>query len=720
MRTLGLAALAPAVAAIVLAPFAACSKDEGSQFCATKAACGADASSPGDDGSLFGVDHGAPKGLAVDPSNPSLQVTDTTNLPSLQLSAQITYGDGTTIGVPASWTVDRIDIASVGAGNGLVQPTGQVYGRATVTAKAQGLAASTTVTVTAKATVNIDGIGAADGALLAASSAADPAVMYLDYPYDGTVFPRGLVPPEIMWDLGLAGDEYMLRLVAPYLDLSVLLTADPPSRFTMPQALWNTFVGSAAGSDAKIELHRLSSGKAYLSARQTWHVADADLRGLVYFWNVSQGQLLKADLTIGQVSPVFSAGSSQAICGSAPCGSGNPRALNSGLPATPPWEDNGVGNRCVACHSVSKNGAKLAGVFSKGGSSGPLGFVDLQTTLIDSIGDYTASGMMTAITPDGALAVMNTNDKHAHLVDATSGATIAGGLDALGNVCDPMFSADGKHFAIAANCTGGTNFVLEFSHSDLVLYDFDQPSQTFANARTIVASGAAGSALAFPSLTPDAKWLVFQGGDYSRAKYGSQQHGSDDLYVAAAQPGATPVALDAANGKSVLPPDSAHLNYAPTVSPIVAGGYYWVVFTSPRDYGNRMVSPEQAPPNDATYANHKQLWVTAIDTAVGAGATDPSHPAFWLPGQDPNAANMFGYWTLAPCKDTLNDAGPSTCQSGFECCSGFCRDTGQGFVCTNNPAGCSQVGEKCASDADCCGAGQSLGCIAGICQSTAK
>jgi hypothetical protein len=716
MRLLPLAA---AAAAALVALAMACSKDEGSTFC-TSASCGADASLGDGNVPGFGADHGAPESLAIAPSNPTLEITNLQNLANQQLTAQLTFADGTNATIPASWTIDRIDIASIGAGTGLVQPTGAVFGRATVTAQAQGLKATTTVTVTAKATVNLDNVPPADATKLAGATAIDPAITALDYPYDGTVFPRGLLAPELMWSLGSPGDEYELHLVAPYLDLAVLMTADPPSRFAMPQALWDTFVTSAAGSDAKVTLDRLSGGVAYVSAHETWHIADANLRGLVYFWNVSQGQLLKADLTIGQVSPVFSPGSSQFICGSAPCGSGNPRALNSGLlpDAGPPWEDNGVGNRCVACHSVSKDGSKLVGVFAKGGSSGPLGVIDLSTTLVDTIGDYTASGMLTAITPDGTLAVMNTNDKHMHLVDGTSGMTVTGGLDALTNVCDPSFSADGKHLVMAGNCTGGTNFALEFSRSDLVLYDFDEPSQTFSNPRTVLASGGAGSALAFPSLTPDSKWIVFQGGDYSRAKYGTNQHGSDDLYVVAAQPGSTPIALDGANGAGILPTDSLHLDYAPTVSPIVAGGYYWVVFTSPRDYGNRMVSPEQAPPNDATYANHKQLWVTAVDTTIGS--SDPSHPAFWLPGQDATTANMFGYWTLAPCKPTLNDAGPSTCQTGFECCSGFCRDTAQGFVCTNNPGGCSQIGEKCTTNSDCCGAGPSLGCLAGICQTTTK
>jgi hypothetical protein len=723
VRSLGLAA---AVAAILVVLFPSCSSDVGSTFCEKD--CGPDASVDGGDGNVMpfnGADHGAPQSLSITPANATLAVSNPGSPPTEQLVASVTFGDGTTAPETASWTLDRFDIASIGSGTGLVQPTGTVFGKITVTANAEGLQATTTLTVTFQGTVNLGNISSADASQLADATTSDPDVISLAYPYDGTVFPTGLVAPVTMWNYGLAGDEYEVHYVGPDIDLAVLTTADPPSQFTLPQALWNTLVSTAAGSDVTVELRRLSSGQAYLCTSETWHIANANLRGLVYFWNISQGQVLKADLTVGTVSPVFQPGSSGFICGTNPCGSGNPRALNSGLPQSPPWEDNGLGDRCVACHSVSKDGSTMAATFSVGGSSGPSGFIDLSTTLINAIGDYTATGMFTAIAPDGAWSVMNSANKTMQLVNGASGMGTASALDGLTNLCDPAFSPDGTLFAAAANCTGGTNFVLEFSQSDLVLYDFAESTQTFSNARTLltgaapsdagVATGTAGSALAFPSVTPDSKWVVFQGGDYSRAKYGTYQHGNDDLYVISTQTGSAPISLDAANGTSYLPPDSQHLNYAPTVSPILAGGYYWVVFTSPRDYGNIMVSPEQAPPNDATYANHKQLWVTAIDASVGA--TDPSHPAFWLPGQDATTANMFGYWTLAPCKDTLNDAGPSTCETGFECCSGFCRDTGMGFVCVNNPGGCSQDGETCTATSDCCGASTGSTCAAGICQS---
>jgi Tol biopolymer transport system component len=707
IRTLLAAASLPAVCAV------SCSSPEHSAFCPSGCS---DAGMPQLDSSrdgpmLVGVDHGAPKGLVVVPANSTLDVTDVTNLPTKQLTAQVTYTDGTQGSVQASWTIDRFDIASVGAGTGVVQPTGAVFGDVTVTASAMGLTGSTKVSVHLQATVNTPGFPASDVSALAAGNTTDPAVTFLDYPYDKTVFPRGLIAPEIMWDGGQVGDEYELHYVAPAIDLAVLTMADPPSRFAVPQALWNMLVASAGGNDMTVELRRLSSGTAYLSTTQTWHISSANLRGIVYYWSVSQGQILQADPTIGQSVTAFPPANYTVL--------GNPRPLNSGLPKTPAWENNGQGDRCVGCHSVSKDGSTIAGVFSTGGSEGPLGYVDMKQRQVTAIGDYTALGMFTAVAPDGSLSVMNTATRTMQLLDST-GAPVSSALDGLTQVCDPVFSPDGTLFALASNCNGGNgmaNQPIEFASSDLELYDFTKSSYTFSNPRTVVPSGAGGgTAIAFPSFSPDSKWIVFQGGSYSRAKYGTNLHGADDLYVAAAQQGSTPIALDAANGTGVLSNDSQHLNYAPSVSPIFSGGYFWVVFTSPRDYGNRMVSPQLPPPMDATYSNHKQLWVAAIDANVGTA--DPSHPAFWLPGQDATTANMFGYWALAPCKPTQGDGGPVTCESGFECCSGFCRDNGTGYVCTDNPGGCHQLGEACGASSDCCNASSSIGCIGGICQTT--
>ena len=71
-------------------------------------------------------------------------------------------------------------------------------------------------------------------------------------------------------------------------------------------------------------------------------------------------------------------------------------------------------------------------------------------------------------------------------------------------------------------------------------------------------------------------------------------------------------------------------------------------------------------------------------------------------GQEPLAGNMRGVWALNPCVQN-----GTSCESGDECCSGFCRQTsaddgGPVLSCVPQPAGCSQEYEKCTTTGDCC------------------
>jgi hypothetical protein len=663
--------------------------------------------------------HGAVTGLTISPGTSNITVTKPAKPPTLSLEAIATYKDGTTGPVSASWTVARPDIAGIGAGTGIVTPTGTTFGAVPVTAKALGKTASATVTVALKEVLAAGTVPVPSSARSALDGATtpDPAVTTFAYPYDETYFPMGLLPPEQQWNGGAMGDFYSIHYTGPSFDLTVYTAADPPSRFTLDTADWNVLTSSVPGSDVTIELRRVSGSMAYKSTSQTWHIADANLGGTIYYWSISEGTIYSIDLTTGTRSPVFASGSNTVMGSPAPVGDG-------GAPAYPPWESNGTAGtdtRCVACHSVSKDGSTLSTIFSRAGSTGPLGFVDIASASITDIANYQLSGTYDALVPDGSQAVLNYGTKTMQLFDKATAAPLASALDGQANLCDPTFSPDGTKFALAAACDPGFGYPVEFRTSNLVVYSYANVAPYFTAPQTIITSTGIGDAIAFPSFSPDSSFIFLQRGSYSRAKYSSStdtyDHGIDDLYVVPAAAGATPIALANANNPGgVLPADSQHLNYAPTVNPIASGGYVWVVFTSPRDYGNEMVSPQGAPPMDATYSNHKQLWVTAVDANIKTA--DPSHAPFWLPGQDPTTPNMFGYWALSPCKPTMGDGGPSSCSAGFDCCSGFCRDSGKGPVCVNNPGGCHQTGEKCASTSDCCGASSGVGCIGGICQDT--
>ena len=68
----------------------------------------------------------------------------------------------------------------------------------------------------------------------------------------------------------------------------------------------------------------------------------------------------------------------------------------------------------------------------------------------------------------------------------------------------------------------------------------------------------------------------------------------------------------------------------------------------------------------------RRLWVAAVDPTVGT--VDPSHPAFYLAGQD-DTPNMRGFWANAQCIATpAPGQSGGACDQGFECCSGFCTN----------------------------------------------
>ena len=124
-------------------------------------------------------------------------------------------------------------------------------------------------------------------------------------------------------------------------------------------------------------------------------------------------------------------------------------------------------------------------------------------------------------------------------------------------------------------------------------------------------------------------------------------------------------------------------NYEPTFAPQASGGYMWVVFTSRRTYGTKLTNDKNSV---------KQLWMTAIDLHPEAGK-DPSHPSFWVRGQDSNDLNMRAYWALDPCIQKGD-----TCKADSDCCDGSpCLDGKCG-----GPSTCVEVGQYCEATVDCC------------------
>jgi hypothetical protein len=103
----------------------------------------------------------------------------------------------------------------------------------------------------------------------------------------------------------------------------------------------------------------------------------------------------------------------------------------------------------------------------------------------------------------------------------------------------------------------------------------------------------------------------------------------------------------------------------------------------------------------------KKLWIAAIDKNFTPG-TDPSHPAFYMPGQELVAGNSHGHWVDSQCTDV-----GGTCGSNDDCCNGTgasptnqCKVVSTATVPPTKQcqaaSACAATGENCSVGSDCC------------------
>jgi hypothetical protein len=297
-----------------------------------------------------------------------------------------------------------------------------------------------------------------------------------------------------------------------------------------------------------------------------------------------------------------------------------------------------------------------------------------------------------------------------------------------------MFSHDGKRVAFNLFAGAGDAATGPGDGKKLVAMDFDPMTMAFSNPQLLYSDPmlAAG----WPTFSPTGNGVFWQletrrntEGQFFYTRYGGQ----GELYWTSLKTGESHK-LEHVNGTdagmSYLPksPDNHEtdelLNYEPTIAPIASGGYAWMVFTSRRLYGNvATIDPWHSDPRDHDLTETpttKKLWVAAIDLDVDTPelsvevGEDPSHPAFYLPGQELLAGNTRGFWSVDPCKSD-----GMSCESGVDCCGGFCqRDDASGeMTCGRKINECAKEFDRCETKADCCD--PALACINMVCSKIA-
>jgi hypothetical protein len=608
------------------------------------------------------------------------------------------------------------------------------------------------------------------------------------YPYEGTIFPGALEPPIVMWE-GAADAAYVRFAYAQSdkVDYEFAVGAVNPGELQIPRDAWNEITRRTNRANLNVTLKVLSGGNVS-SCELHWRVAAGNMIGSIYYNTyqapadlggvADQGAVMR--LPLGDKAEIYKqfTGPINVIPAEGPCYSCHSVSFN-GTTLVASYHDYFLKEFHVEKYDVTQATQPEA----KGTlDNATFGALTPDGTRILAMGNpqCTAGSDSFPRRPNNFPLVEG--PAVARMLDTTTGAdTNAQGLQGDYYMWMPQFSPNGDKVVFNHGKPGGSGS----DRSELAIMDYDYASNTFSNLRVIVSGpmlpGAATPSLdyapapalagpvpcganmcggdngetcnpdevaipgipgdtgalpggscsgpcypAWPFFTPDGKAVVFSlisEPDFTNAFPGRDLGSLSELWYIDLDTMET-VRLDNAN-RGRFPAD-ALANYYPTVMPVALGGYFWVFWTTVRDYGHKLAGrgTDGDLPVAGLEAVKKRIWVSAIRAkAMGddevmetpGPLTDPSAPGFYLAGQS-ESGNVRGFAALSPCLEV-----GATCGSGLDCCCGFCNGAQGGATgtCSCDPPMCSKLNEKCKTDADCCPAEgpdeDTPSCLGGFC-----
>ena len=493
-------------------------------------------------------------------------------------------------------------------------------------------------TASATLSINLTGtavIGTAPGnsdqifgsATTSTTAANTPAI---EYPIDQAVAPLNI--PSIEFQYTTAGNDlFHVHLASTFAALDVY-TTDP--QFTYSEADWIAIANTAVGDKLVVTVEALAQ-----AAPQTKYVAtpvtlnlshDTIDTSAIYWWSSSAGSIMSQ--TFGQTTA--------------------PTAVKA---------------NCSGCHSLSRAGSRIG--YSRcvaGQCNGEwVGFLHYndQTMAWDEVvnaDNKQIPGTYTTFSPPGnpfpddtqAVAIVTSMTGTFSLMNPDNGMTVASNLSTVTPIAGhgatmPDWSSDGTKVTFASASTG---LSVDVSNSSIAVmsYAYTNSMHTFGTPTVLVQQPITVNAqsytnLFFPSFSPDGAWIVFNAARAAWRNFTDAKTAGQRLMLVNPNGGA-PIDLANINGGT-----GDHDLTWPHWSPGATSDYYWVVFSSERDYGHEVTANTTAgTPCVANGVKQcKQIWIGAISKqALMNGVIDPSSPPVWVPGQDKKNDNISPYWTV--------------------------------------------------------------------------
>lgn len=729
-------------------------------------------------------------GLTITPSTSpatDVVVTSTTTLATKQFASALVPTNCNPTAPAPLWYTDKFDIAQMDALTPgkmtAVVPIAQTINiGATIGTLTATTTSKITVAVQENATTNPPPAGVTFASFPAeAVGDATDANLSILYPYSGTMFPLGLVAPLLQWkNNGVAADKGVVvtlqypatgtpifsvsQLMSESMTAPVPLRAAQP-RYPIPQSLWFAFEQTIHrnraihGDTGRISIRRRVGATTYKAKTIDVRMATGQLKGRVYY--NSYGTALVDNFT----------GAKQSTNGAFPGGSFGAATLvipPGGTSPTVAAGFNGAGG-CYVCHSASADGATLLTAAEDAYKVKRYTFPGTAPNGGTSYGN--AVMVFGAINPTSTRMFSSagafSGDSTSRLFDINQNVVSGNNAPSTLKAGFPSFAHDGS--GVAFTFRGGSASPLANLTADgntLSMMAFDG-NKTFSSFRNLVTPS--GGPAVWPSFLPAGQnGIVYQVETRTTPNggFGFTRHDCEcSTYSGATgelwwvSTGASPQATrlnqlngyNAAGTASALPaePTKGHAvyggtngpagagfyeqryNYEPTVLPQVIGGFSWVIFTSRRQYGNvATINPYASDPRFDDISidpTPKKLWISAVSSTPTPG-TDPSYPAFYLPGQELIAGNSRAVFALEACHPAVasNPTNANLCDSDLDCCgapaTAACVLDPQPLAnppvkhCISTAAAtCRDVGQSCTQTSQCCNAVNGGVCANGVC-----
>lgn len=559
-------------------------------------ACGDDGS-PSSDGGPADALAGAT--LEIGPADATILVIDGV-IVDQPYKAVLRHDDGTSEDVTAE-TVFSIDNISLGNfTNEVFHPGGGAGGIGTVNAGYNGLYDTTSVTIQIQNHRVADGAPADapdwfDGATEDAGLA--PSIVY---PSDKTIMPPNIGDFEVHWMGAGSANVFEVALKSDYVDLRVYAVG-PAGGGAWTNFLpeeWAIAGRSNAGDTLTITVRGMDSTvttTAGTSTPFTVDLTEQEIRGGIYYWMAS---------------------------GTGAEGFYRHDMSRPGEPAEEFYTTtNSPSGRCVACHSLSRDGSKM--LLTLDGGNGEATMIDVATRMPMLPLDSTLYWNFAAFEP-GANRFVAVTQGVMNLRSAADGSVISA-VPTGGTASHPDFSPNGDAITYVQVGTPGQDW--HFTGGSVVTQSFDPGAGTFGSPVSLVTGGQNSY---YPTYSPDGQWILF-----NRSNEDAYDDASAELWVVKAD-GTVPAF------KLELPNVSAGLynswpRWAPFEQTVGEGAnaepLFWFTFSSRRAFGVRMAA-----------GTRPQIWMAPFfPNRVGTG--EPSGPAFRLPFQNLSGNNHTAQWT---------------------------------------------------------------------------